>query len=797
MLDNYLKRAFNYLIAKRSYSLINIIGLTLGISAGLLILVYVVNELSYEKVHKNRKSIYRVAVEFGTDESKMKFAGAMPALAPAIKDALPEVTSAARIRKIDDAVIKNSENREFAGENLFYADPEIFDIFSFEIIQGDWNKLLKDPFSVVISESAAKKYFGEKPPVGKVLYYEEKPFTIEGIMRDAPENTHLAPDLILSYSTLKSLGLMPGMPWNSWGEDLTYILLGKDVQAASILPGLNKLLSDNAGEWLSDRMKFEMQPLDNIHWETDTRGDFGPKGNRTYVYIFLSAAILVLLIACFNFLNLSVSGYLERLKEVAVRKTFGARRKDIIKLFIVESLLMIFVSAILSFLVFDQFSGSLYSYLGMNDTLRNNHFLVLVALISLIVLLTALIAGVYPAFYISKFSPIRIFRKDPQRLPGKLTLRKTLVILQFAISIILISGTTIIYRQLRYINNTDPGFNKENVVILNFNGSVDSLNRYDVFRQELLKNPGIQSVSGAFTVPGVGSRMNISVQSDTSDINNAVIMQALPADFDFVRSLGLHIIQGRDFSYEYHTDKYGSAILNESAVAALALDNPLGAKLMIPGDEYNKGVQVIGVVRDFHLRSFHENMNPLIIYINPKSFIRIAVKVSSAEADKTIGFIHNTWDSVFPGEKFEYRFLGDVYDSLCESEKKSGLLLMLFTVLAVIVAGLGLVGFASLTTAKRIKEVGIRKTLGGRSSGITLLLLEQYAIWILIAAVIACPVSIVLANKWLENFAFHDTVAWWIFPSSAAVVFLVAFLTTGWQSIKAATSNPVEALRYE
>ncbi len=341
MLRNYIKTAINTLRKNKGFSSINILGLALGITVTLLILMYVVNELSYENFHKNRKNIYRIALNWGTDGNIMKFAGSMPALASAIDSAIPEVSSAIRIRKDYDAVIKNSDDQVIREDNTFFADPGIFKIFTFPLTEGDPSTALTEPYSIVISEKTAKKYFGSADPLGNELTYNDSPLRITGIMRDMPENTHIYCDLLISYSTLKAMGEDVTQPWNTWGNDLTYILLKDHVQPKSLIPKLSKMLKVNAGDWLSSRMTFELQPLNQIHWDNTTRGDIGPKGNKTYVYIFLSAAIFILLIACFNFLNLSISKYLGRVTEVAIRKTAGAKRKQLIFQFLTETMVIV------------------------------------------------------------------------------------------------------------------------------------------------------------------------------------------------------------------------------------------------------------------------------------------------------------------------------------------------------------------------------------------------------------------------------------------------------------------------
>jgi putative ABC transport system permease protein len=797
MLGNYLKTAINSINKNRFFSLVNILGLALGITVSLLILMYVVNEMSYESFHINRKNIYRIALEWGTPGNVMKFAGSMPALAAAIDSQIPEVKSVARIRKSYDAILKTTDNQEISEENFFFADPDVLKIFSFSFLEGNPENALNEPYSAVITRRAATKYFGNTDPLGKELSFQNALLKINGIIDNVPANTHFNCDILVSYSTLESMGEVVEHPWNQWGDDMTYILLKNDESIISITPKLNNLLV-NAGEWLAARMKFDVQPLTQIHWDVDTRGDIGPKGNKAYVYIFLSAAILILVIACFNFLNLSISQYLGRMTEVAMRKTAGATRNQLIFQFLTETLLIVIISSVIAVFLFEQFYSGLYSYLNTAYVLAGQHFLVLTILVFLIIVIVGIAAGSYPAFYISRLKPVDIIRKETFRLKSNLTLRRLLIVLQFSISIVLLVGTIIIFRQLNYMKQSDLGFNKDNVLLLNFPGlNTETGRKYEVFRDELLKNSNIRSVSGAYTLPGIRSRMNISVRAIGTPPDNSINIQALPADYGFAATLQLEITDGRDFSRDFSTDSYESVILNQSAVNALGLDEPVGTRLMIPGEDYEKGVTVIGVVKDFHIDSFHENINPILIYINPVMYITIAVRINPMNKDDSLAYIKNVWDAIFPEINLDYRYLENAYDSLYNTEEKSGIILSLFTVLAIFISCLGLFGFASFVVGKKVKEVGIRKVLGARASGISFMLSKQFIIWILISGIIACPAAYLLVVGWLGNFAFHIKIQWWVFIAAVCFELAVALLTVTLQTWRVATRNPVEALRYQ
>jgi putative ABC transport system permease protein len=798
MFRNYLKTALSNLRRNKFFSSINILGLALGITANLLIMMYIVNELSYENFQKNRKNIYRVDVEWGKEGNRMKFAGCMPALAPVLTSEIPEVLSAVRIKKDYDAVLKNRANQEIKEENFFFADPSVFDVFSIYFREGDRVNALTDPYTVLISRRTAAKYFSTVDPLGQTVSYHDTPLKVTGIFDDIPENTHFRCDFLVSWSTLKAMGDYPEQPWNSWGDALTYILLKDNITAISLVPKLDQLLSKNAGQWMTTQMKFDLQPLSNIHWLTDTRSDIGPKGNMTYIYIFICAAVFVLLIACFNFLNLSVSQYMGRMKEVGIRKTTGASKSQVILQFLTESMVIIVISAFIAVFLFDGLYLKLYSYLGASFVIAKSYLLVLSLLTLTIIIIVGMIAGGYPAFYISQINPVYVLKKETSQVRRKISIRKILIMFQFTISIILLVGTVVIFRQLDYMKNSPLGFNKENVVLLTFQGnSPDANSKYEVLKEEFLKNPNIPFVSGAFTLPGINSQMTIGVRPDGAPTDVSVNLQALPADYGFVKTLGLEVVKGRDLSKDFSMDRFESILLNESAVSALGLENPIGTKLMIPGDEFKNGVKVVGIVKDFHLKSFHNKINPILIFINPKMYICIALKVNPGNIDETMNYIRTTWNKTLPGTILQYKYLDETYDSLYSSEKKSGQLLSVFTVIALLISCLGLFGFASFMIRKRIKEVGIRKVMGASIQSISALLSLQFIFWIAASSIIAIPAGYILVNKWLQNFVFRAGIAWWVFAVAIFMELIIALIIVGWLSLRTAGRNPVEALRYE
>lgn len=796
MFRNYLKIAFRNLKKNKGFSIINILGLSVGMAVSLMMLMYVISETSFENFHKNKDLIYRIMLEWGTDQSKMIFSGSMSALAPALRTQVPEVEQAVRIKPDPDTIFLNKQNEEVREENVFFADPAIFDIFSFEIIhRGKANSLI-EPYSLVMTETQAQKYFGSENPIGQTLQYGEVSLKVTGVLKDIPPNTHLNCQFLISYSTLSAMGKMSEPKWNQWGDDYTYLLLNENANIAQVVTKLDALLKNNTNDWISSRMKFIPQQLSEIHWDTRSNYDIGPKGNKMYVKLFLAAAFFVLIIACFNFINLSTSRYLNRAREIGIRKVVGARRPQIIKQFLTESFLITLIAIFVGLFLFELLMPLFYDFLGtefiFSPAIKFHFGLIILSM----VLVVGLFAGIYPALFLSKFRPAEIMKNKLTDASQKISARKFIVVLQFALSLTLILGTAIIYKQLNYMKNSQLGFEKDNILLVNFPFTDETgKGKYPVLRDELLKNPNILSASSAYTLPGIRSRFNMSITKAGDVPGNSINLQVLPADFGFAKTMKLEFVQGRDFSREFSTDELGSVILNESAVRSLGLEKPIGAQLKMPGRE--KAVTVIGVVRDFHVQSFHKKINPALIFIDPQRFITLALKVRPENIRETIEFTSQTWATILPGIDFSYRFLEDVYNSLYQVEEKSGKLVSIFTSLALFVSCLGLFGLTSFLTKNRTKEIGIRKVLGASSTGITFLISRQFIVWIFLASLLALPFSVYAMNHWLQNFAYRTSIDWWIFVLAAAFELAIALLTIGFQTMKAALANPVESLRYE
>ncbi len=795
MFKNYIKIAFRNIKRHLVYSFINIFGLAVGMTVCLLMLMYVVNETSYDNYHKKGERIYRLTCDWGTEGSKMKFAGSMPAFAPALNAEIPEIEVAARIRYDSEMIILGAQNEKFKQSQIFHADPEVFDIFSWNLIEGDPSSVLAEPFSVVITQKISKKYFNNIDPIGKTLNIDNNLYKVTGLLEDFPPNTHLDCEILISYATIHSLGEYPSEPWTQWGDDLTYFVLRENSSLDSIADKVSVLLDQNTGEWFTKKMELVLQPLSKIHWETEYRGDVGAKGNIVYVYLFLSAAILVLAIACFNFMNLSTSRYLDRMKEIGVRKVVGANRKQLIRQFLTESLLVTIVSMAFGVIFFNVLYSYLYSYLGAPFGFGFSHFLNLYAIVVMMVLIVGLLAGSYPAWFMSRFHPAEIMNKRAVKGTSGVSFRNVLVVLQFAISIILIVGTIIIYQQIDFMKNTDLGFDKEDVVLAYFPfTNPEAKEKYPVLKNEFLKHQNVVEVTGVYTVPGINSQYNTTIRKKGGEEEDSVSIQALPADFGFVKSLGLEIVSGRNFSEDFSLDSQESIILNEAAVKMLGYENPVGEKLVLFG---KRDVSVIGVVKDFHVKSLHDKISPMLIYIDPKFFLLTATKIKPEDSETTLAYMGEIWKTVLGESEFNYRYMKDAYYSFYDAEEKTGKLISVFTMLALFISCLGLFGLAAFMTNRKVKEIGIRKVLGASVRSIATLYSKEFAKWVIVSNIVAWPIAYFLIDKWLGNFAYRVRLTPLPFLLSGVAVLLIALITVGSHATRAAMANPVDSLRSE
>ncbi len=811
MFWNYITVALRNLRRHSGYALVNTLGLGIGMAGCLLIAQYVLNVLSYDDFHPEAHHIYRVALDVHVQDLDLQTAYTARPLGAAVQRELPEVEQATRLwyDPIGKTVVRYGEHT-FAEDRLFYADAGVFDVFGFPLLNGDPQTALEAPFSIVLTETMARKYFGDQNPIGQTLSLREPSdrdifsYRVTGIMADLPAQTHLDFDFLASYVTQRQ---SQSESWLGFGV-YTYIKTRPDAQPAALEAKLPALFAKYGGPQVlevygisitefSDAGNYYrhfLQPVTDIYLHSKLDDEMAPTGDIKLVYLFSAIALFILMLAGINFINLATARSARRAMEVGVRKTFGANRRQLGLQFLMESVVLSLVAvgpAIVLLLLAQPFLslvfGSTMFHTEMN-LYRWGPVLLGMAL------LVGLGAGAYPAFYLSAFQPAAVL-KDRQGGLTRSRLRNGLVILQFGIAMALLVCTAIVYQQTRYMLNKDLGFNKDQVVVIE--GAEVMGTQSEPFRNALRALPNVVRVTNSEQVPG--RYLNGSSFKPVGQPDDAFeIMSYTYASYDFVETLGMELLAGRSLQRAYPTDSL-AVILNESAVHRLGLEDPIGTRLYWRGEST---YTVIGVVRDFHVTSLHRPIEPVaLLGPDPRNSNRpnllVSARIQPDRVPATLAALEATWKQFAPQEPFVYTFLDDAFARLYQAEVHTGWLISLFAVLAILIACFGLFGLSAYTTQQRTKEIGIRKILGASVAGIVGLLSKEYLKLVLIAFVVAVPLAWIAIHRWLEGFAYRVTIGWDVFAVSGLAVLLIALLTVGYQSVKAATANPVTSLRYE
>jgi len=791
MLKNYLKIAWRNLMKSKVFSFINIFGLTTGITVCLMIFLFIINEFSFDNFHANGKEIYRVMRSF--DASKPAAPWLSGPYAPALlNDFRGEIKQTVRIMPDNDLITYN--NRPFNEKNVYIADSNFFTFFSFPLIKGNPATALSDPNSIVLTESTAKRIFGSEDPIGKVIdWNKERKLTVTGIAKDVPVNSHLNFDEVVSMAPLYNLPFFK--VWIN-NNHFLYVQLDKQANLASIqrrLPAfMDKYLAETA-RMTGYKFQLGLVPLKDIYFGDDSAFDRVRHGSKKVVYVFLSIAALILLIACINFMNLSTIRAAERSKEVGLRKVMGALRKSLAGQFIGESILLAVISCVLSVGLL-QLLMPLYSdLLGYNLSVPYASGSFYAFLIATIVVV-GLLAGSYPALILSRFSPIEALKGKLKMGKGGSLFRQTLVVVQFSISVFLITGTVIIARQMSYIKNQDLGYNQGQTMLIPLDNN-DFFNNMNRFKKELQANSGIASVSMMSGEPGgFFDEHTFEVEGQNGRIWKG---RTEFADFEFVKTLGLKIIAGRDLSSQYPTDTTSAVLLNRMAATDLG---------WTPGQAVGKWIKntvrdslrrrVVGVVEDFNFTSLKQNIEPLVV--SPAMDRRVAVvRMKPGNLQNNIALVKRAYVGVAPAYPMEYTFLDKKFDELYRKDLRQQSILSIFSGLAIVIACLGLFGLASFTVVKRTKEIGVRKVLGSSVQNIILLLSKDLLKPVLLATLIATPIAWYVMHGWLQNFAYRTGLQWWIFVMSAGITVIIALVTVCFRAVKAATANPTKSLRSE
>jgi len=790
MIRNYLKVAWRNLVKNKVFSLINILGLTIGITVCMMIFLFIMNEFSVDKFHKQGKNIYRVMRGYDVTKNRVPYLSG-PYATALLNDFPGEIKKAVRVMVSNGLV--SFGDVSFNEKKLYIADDGFFTLFSFPLVKGDPATALKEPGSVVLSEATAKKYFGKQDPIGKVIAIDKTlQLKVTGICKNVPSNSHLDFDLVMPLSNYYSESW-----FNVWinNNNFTYVLLDEKVNKAQLekrfAPFMQKYMGKDM-ERMGAKLDIALTPLTDIYFEPTSSFDKVKHGDKKVVYIFLSIAVFILLIACINFMNLSTIRAVERSKEVGLRKVMGALRNHLVWQFIGESILLTLIACIFSVALLQLVMPVYNGLLGYSLTVSWNATPIYLFLAG-VILVVGFLAGSYPAFFLSVFSPIQALKGKLRLGKGGAFFRQALVVVQFSISVLLIIGTIIIMSQMKYVKEKELGYDQEHSIIV----PIDNGEFYDhrlTFKHELQRNATIASVSLMSGEPGGFFDLHTFEAEGQRDVWKS---RTSFADFEFVKTLGLKIIAGRNFSPQYATDTTDAVLINRTAAVDLGFTPEQAIGKWIKNTVRDSARRrVVGVVEDFNFLSLKEKMDPLVI--SPSEDRRVAViKIRPGNIQSAIATIKNQYGKAAPVYPFEYTFLDQKFDAIYKADLRQQKILSIFSGLAIFIACLGLFGLASFTANKRIKEIGVRKVLGSSVQNIVILLSKDLLKPVLIATLIAIPVGYYVMNNWLQDFAYRTPLHWWVFVIAAAITFFIALFTVGIKALKAAVANPVQSLRTE
>lgn len=807
MLKNYLKIAWRNLLKNKTFSLINIFGLAIGFTSFILIGLYVMDELSYDRFHEKADRIYRLDVDIRFGGTDLKLASSADPAGAVMKKDYPEVEQYVRFYANEGPKFVKKGTEYIRENDVAYADSTLFDVFTLPVIAGNPKTALDQPNTMVISETAAKKYFGTTDVLGKRLEIgtdEKTQYSITAVIKDIPKNSHFYFDMLFSMDNVEY----------DFGNFLsnnfhTYVVLkeGTDYKAFEkkleqmlvkyVLPQAKQSMNINSIEEFrkaGNKIEYQLMPLTDIHLKSDRAPELGVNGNIQYIYIFSAVALFVLLLACINFMNLSTARSANRAKEVGIRKVLGTGKGILMSQFMAESVFISYLAfggaLLITWAVLPYFNDIAAKTFSLQDLLaiRTLPFLLVLPI------LIGFIAGYYPAFFLSSFKPIVVLKGKINTGVERSNFRNVLVTFQFFTSIALVISTIVVYRQLNYIQTKNIGFQKNQVLVINGTGALG--NNKEAFKNEILKLSGVQSGAGAGFLPvSNSSRTDHSFSKEaTMSSKSGFNMQMWNVDYDYVPTLGMQITKGRNFSKAFGSDSTG-LIINETAAKLLGYDDPIGKRIYSSDDE-RSSYQIIGVVKNFHYESLRQNVAPLCMRLGYSKWAMV-FKVSSNDMRGLVKQIKQKWMSIAPEMPFNYNFLDERFDEMYRAEQRVGKIAVTFAALTILIACLGLFGLVTYMAEQRTKEVGIRKVLGASVFSIVTLLTKDFIRLIIMALIIASPIAYLLMDNWLKDFSYRVNIEWWVFAVAGLVTITVALLTVGYQAVKSALMNPVKSLKTE
>jgi putative ABC transport system permease protein len=793
MFRNYLKTTLRNLMRNKFYSAINIVGFAIGISACILIMLYVQSELSYDKFHEREDRIYRVNLFAVLSDDNINQAVTNPPLAATMQNEIPEVEEAVRVSNFKQPVLRHN-NDVFSETKWFFVDPNFFKVFSASFVNGSPQNSLAQPNTVVLTETTAKRYFGDMNPVGQFLTWEnDRDYQVTGVIKDFPENSHLKPDFLAS---MKGQEIDKNMEWIN-NMVYTYFLIKdgytkevvdaklEDLVKKYVGPAVKQYMGVSFEEAIGQGLQYRWyaQPLSEIHFDREIAAGPEPLGNRSYMFIFSIIAIFILVIACINYMNMSTARSAKRAKEVGIKKSLGSNRNNLVLQFLSESIFITLIALILASvlikLLLPGFNNLIDKQLVFNY-FDNYKVLPLIVVFGIGI---GTIAGSYPAFFLASFNPVKVLKGVYKSEGSHSKLRSGLVIFQLIVSIVLFSGAFFISKQLNYLQNKDLGFDKENLVVINKANFLG--NRLSTFKTELLAQSDILQVTNTSAIPG---RIFTSSTYFHHSANDSRGMNNISTDCDFIKTYHVELKEGRFFE-DGNQSNARSVVLNETAIRRLDIEDPIGKKLYQGKKTDDEAYTIVGVMKDFNCESLHQEMSSLVIFSGGGN--NLTVRIAGGDIPQTLKNIEQTWNKFANGQSLDYVFFDEDFGRLYKSEVQTRKIVSIFSVLAILIACLGLLALAAFVAEQRTKEIGVRKVNGATISAVLYSLNRNFIKWVGIAFVIAVPVAWYLLNNWLENFAYQTTLRWWVFAMAGMAALFVTILTVSWISWKAATRNPV------
>jgi putative ABC transport system permease protein len=811
MLKNYLKIAWRNLVKNKTFSIINIAGLAIGLACFTLIALYVMDELSYDRHNDKADRIYRIHSDIKMGNSDLHLAVASDPMGQALKKDYPQIEEYVRFYASSGSKLVKKGNEFIVEPNVAHVDSTVFNVFTFDVIHGDAKTALNEPNTVVLTETTARKYFGTAGVVGKMLETDDNRSTlykVTAVIKDIPHNSHFNFDFLFSMDNV-DYGFGNYMSHNFQ----TYLLLKPDADPKQIEKNFDQYIEKYVLPMARQSMRvasmtefrksgnnlsYSLMPLTDIHLHSDRFPELAVNGNVQYVYIFSIVALFILLIACVNFMNLSTARSANRAREVGIRKVLGTGKNSLIRQFLAESTFTVFLSMIIAIIIawlvlpyFNDLSSKSLSVKSLLNTKTLPFFI-------LLPIVVGIVAGSYPAFFLSSFQPIQVLKGKLNAGAKRSTLRSSLVVFQFVTSIVLIIGTIVVYRQLNYIQTRKLGFNKDQVLVIDGTGSLR--NNATVFKNEVAKFPGV--VNAAFTgflpVENSSRTDNTFAKDAVLDTKNGFNMQNWAIDYEYIPTLGMEMKTGRNFSRDFGTDSLG-IIINETTASLLGYDDAVGKKIYSLGGGPGSDpipYTIIGVVKNFHFESLKRTIEPLCFTLGESSWAT-SFRINTTDVRGLVQQIESKWQLMASGLPFRYRFLDESFDEMYRAEQRVGKVAISFAVLAILIACLGLFGLATYMAEQRIKEIGVRKVLGASVTDIVSMLSKDFLKLVIIAALVAFPLAWWFMHKWLEDFAFRINIGWWIFLVAAGLALMIALITVSFQAIRAAMTNPVKSLRTE